>query len=177
MNIDTKTQSELENQSYASINNTTSSNSDSTSNFLPTDLNSYVEGLLNTIIGNLKPILEPVKVTYSNELLAEQINGIAILLFIISIIIIFLFIIFSVNAIILIYRDRIVNYFKNKYIRAYLQLNTSIIVLEFVLISITIVYFLFTISRGLQFIARHPIFFSEYIIQPLPEIQNRNLFL
>jgi uncharacterized Zn-finger protein len=159
--IDAKTQSDLDSRaSLNSTNSTTSSNSESTSNFLPTDLNSYVEDALTTIIGYLKPILEPVKVTYSNELLAEQINGIAILLFILSIIIIFLFIIFSLNAIILIYRDRIVNYFTNKYIRAYLQLNTSIIVLELVITSITILYFLFALSRGLQFIARHPIFFS-----------------
>jgi hypothetical protein len=37
--IDTKTQSYLDSKSSALLNSTTSSNSDSTSNFLPTDLN------------------------------------------------------------------------------------------------------------------------------------------
>lgn len=115
---------------------------------------------MNVILVYLKPILEPVQVNYSNEQLAEQINGIAILLFLLSLIVIFLFIVFTMNAIILVYRDKIVNYFTNKYVRAYLKLNTSLIVLELFFLSVTILYFLYILSKGLQFIARHPVVFS-----------------
>ena len=96
----------------------------------------------------LKPILQPIPVNYSNEVLADQINALAILLFLLSLIVIFLFVVFTINAIILIYREKLVNYFSNKYIRAYLKLNTSLIVLELFFLSTTIVYFLYTLSKG-----------------------------
>ena len=92
--------------------------------------------------------------------LAEQIYGLSIILFLLSIIIIILFIAFTLNALVLIYRDRIINYFTNKYIRGYLKLNSSVIAIELIILSITVLYFLFTLSRGLQFIATHPIFIS-----------------
>ena len=40
--------------------------------------------IINYIIEILKSILKPVQVTYSNELLANQINDISILLFILT---------------------------------------------------------------------------------------------
>lgn len=155
VHLDPETLKKAEAASSNSINN------NSSSSLTGTDFNAYIDNSLDSIIGYLKPILEPIQVSYSNEVLAEQINGIAIMLFLLSIIIIVLFIFFSLNAIILIYRDRIVNYFSNKYIRAYLKLNSSIIAIELFITSITILYFLFTMSKGLQFIARHPIIFTS----------------
>lgn len=133
---------------------------DSTANFSSTDINSMGEEWLKCIMSYLQPILEPIPVNYSNELLASQIQFIAVLSFLMIIITIFLFIVFTFNAIILIYRDQIIGYFKNKYIRAYLNLQTKLIALELIFLSGWILYSLYIISVGLQFIARHPITFS-----------------
>ena len=83
--------------------------------FLPDNLDP--ENILNLIIQMLKPILEPISVDYSNELLANQIYVISIILFILSIMIIILLTAFIVNIIILVYSDKLMNFFTNKYIR------------------------------------------------------------
>ena len=60
--------------------------------FLPDDIdfNAISEKIINAIIDHIKPILEPVHVEYTNELLANQIYVISIILFILSIMIIIL---------------------------------------------------------------------------------------
>jgi len=73
--------------------------------------------LLNNLMNYMKPFLEPVQVSYSNEVLANQIYGISIVLFILSVVIIVLLIFFMINTIMFVYSDRIMNYFSNKYIR------------------------------------------------------------
>ena len=114
------------------------------------------ENLLYDIINQLKGILEPVYVSYSNELLAEQILGLAIVLFIMTIFTMILFISLIFNIFILIFSDKILNYFTNKYITWYIKLNKKIIVLEVTFLSVTILYSLYSISKGIHFIATHP---------------------
>lgn len=80
-------------------------------------LGDFTAKMFNTIVDTLKPILEPVHVDYSNALLAEQIYGISILLFILSIFLIGLLLAFMFNVIILVYSDKLLNLFTNKYIR------------------------------------------------------------
>ena len=58
---------------------------------------STIENIFNSIIDLLKPILEPVTVDYSKEMLANQIYRISIILFIISLLIIILLIAFNVK--------------------------------------------------------------------------------
>ena len=124
------------------------------------NLNDVTDKLFDMLMGNLKTVLEPVTVTYSNELLLQQIHGLSILLFVLSILIIGIFIVYIINTLVLLYSDRILNYFKNKYIRAYLNLQAKIITIELIFLSGTIVYFLYNIAIGAQFIARHPINFT-----------------
>lgn len=85
------------------------------SSFLPENLDS--ENILNSVITILKPILEPISVDYSNEMLANQIYGLSIILFILSIMILISLSAFIVNIIILVYSDKLMNFFTNKYIR------------------------------------------------------------
>jgi hypothetical protein len=73
--------------------------------------------IISTIMEYIKPILEPVQVTYSNEVLANQIYGISIFLFILSILIMILLVFFILNILVFIYSDKIMNYFSNKYIK------------------------------------------------------------
>lgn len=82
--------------------------------FLPSDFIS--DELFGKMIIPLKAILEPVTVSYSNEILADQILVISIVLFIMCICILVLFVSLIFNVLILIYADRIQNYFTNVYI-------------------------------------------------------------
>lgn len=123
-----------------------------------------IEDMTNKILNNLmdyiKPILEPVQVSYSNEVLANQIYGISIMLFILSVLVIVLLIFFIINIIIFIYSDRIMNYFSNKYIRWYININKKFISVELFLLGTSLLYFMYILSYGLRFIATHPITFS-----------------
>lgn len=62
----------------------------------------------------IKPFLEPVQVSYSNEVLAYQIYGLSIALYIFSLSILVLLIYLILNMIIFAYSDMILNYFSNK---------------------------------------------------------------
>jgi hypothetical protein len=85
-----------------SIANTSSSSSNSVSNIdsITSIINNFIsdgntiDALYNKIVAYimniLRPILKPVKVSYSNELLANQLYNISIMLFILIILIIFI---------------------------------------------------------------------------------------
>jgi len=107
-----------------------------------------------------RPILEPVTVNYSNELLANQIHDIGILSFILLLLIMMLFAFFLISVIILLYSDRIINFFNIKLIRWYLNLNKKFIAVETFLLGSLILYFMYNLSIGLHFIATHPITFT-----------------
>lgn len=134
---------------------------DNVQNFISSDdLGKFSETIVNSIMGRLKDILEPAYVNYSNDILLEQIYGLSILLFILSLLIIILFVGFILNILIFVYSDRILNYFTNKYIRAYIQLNKKLIGIEIFFLSGSILYFLYVLSHGLHFICTHPISLS-----------------
>jgi hypothetical protein len=120
-------------------------------------LSDLTNNMINTIMETLKPILEPVQVDYSNVLLAEQIYGISILLFILSVLIIGLLLAFMFNVIILVYSDKLLNLFTNKYIRWYIAFNKKIIGIEICFLGGSILYFMYMLSYGIHFIATHPI--------------------
>ena len=123
-----------------------------------------IDGLSNDIvtyiISILKPILVPVKVSYSNELLATQLYGISILLFLLCLLIIIMLIVFIVNLLVYLNTDKIINYFNNKYIKWYVSFNKKIIRIELFYLGSVILYFMYTLSSGLHFLATHPITFN-----------------
>uniref|UniRef100_UPI00315C76B9 hypothetical protein n=1 Tax=Infundibulicybe hongyinpan TaxID=2486348 RepID=UPI00315C76B9 len=115
---------------------------DNVQNFISyDDLGKFSEIIVNSIMGSLKGVLEPAYVNYSNDILLEQIYGLSILLFILSLLIIVLFLGFILNILIFVYSDRIPSYFTNKYIRAYIQLNKKLIGIEIAFLSGSILYF------------------------------------
>ena len=93
-------------------------------------------------------------------MLANQIYGISIVLFLLSVVIIVLLIFFMINTIMFVYSDRIMNYFSNKYIRWYISINKKLIGVELFLLGTSLLYFLYILSYGIWFIATHPITFS-----------------
>ena len=120
-------------------------------------LEDFTNKLMDSLMSYLRPFLEPVQVNYSNELLANQIYGISILLFVLSILIIVLIIFLLINIIIFTYSDKLINYFKNKYIKLYISINKKFIGIEIVLLGSSIIYFMYILSYGIHFIATHPI--------------------
>nr|YP_010146928.1 hypothetical protein K4014_mgp39 [Cyclocybe aegerita]QQP21437.1 hypothetical protein [Cyclocybe aegerita] len=140
-----------------------SSVSESVSKFIP-DMNG-IDDLGKILIQNLlkvlKPILEPVSVTYSNELLADQIYFISILLFLLSIFIFIFIVLFMVNTIVFIYSDKIRNFFSNKYIRWYINFNKKFIAIELICLGFSILYFMSFLVYGLHFLAVHPISLNQ----------------
>jgi hypothetical protein len=123
-------------------------------------LNDLSNKILSFIMDICIPFLKPVNVSYSNELLATQLYGISIILFILCILIIILLIAFMVNLLVYINSDKIINYFNNKYIKWYVSLNKKIIRIELFYLGTTILYFMYTLSTGLHFLATHPITFN-----------------
>lgn len=124
------------------------------------DVNGSDDPSINTVrplLDFLKPILEPVQVPYSNELLANQINDVSIILFLMMLIIMLMFTVLLLNILVFIYSDKIKNYFNNKYIKMYVSITKKFIAIEIILTSITLLYFMYIIETGLRFIATHPI--------------------
>lgn len=115
--------------------------------------------ITNFVLEYLKPILEPVSVDYSNEVLATQIYGISILLFMLSVLIMILLLGFLLNIIILVYSDKLMSLFTNKYIRWYIALNKKLIGIEICFLGTSLIYFMYNLSAGIHFIATHPITF------------------
>lgn len=116
--------------------------------------------IVNSIMENIKPFVEPIQVSYSNEVLAQQIYGISIMLFILSILVIILLIFFILNTLVFIYSDKLIDYFNNKYIKWYIYINKKFIAVELFFLSTSILYFMYILSYGIHFIATHPITFS-----------------
>lgn len=133
-----------------------------TTKFIPDGkgLEEFSNNLFSNFMGYFKPFLQPVKVDYSNELLANQIHDISILLFILSIFIIILIIAFMFNILVYLYSDKISNYFTNKYIKMYVNFNKKIIGIELLFIGSSILYFMYILTYGIHFLATHPIVFT-----------------
>ena len=139
----------------------TSSSSTTGNKFLP-DTNNLEElsnMLLDKLVNSFSSILAPVEVSYSKEVLANQIHGIAILLYITSLLILFLIIGFMLNVFIYIYSETLINYFNNKYIKWYLNFNKKLMGIELFFLGSSILYFMYMLSNGIKFIAIHPIIF------------------
>lgn len=116
--------------------------------------------IIKYIMDIIRPILEPVTTNYSNEVLANQIYDLSILLFILSILISILILGLLINILVLINSNRILNLFTNKYIRWYVNVNMKLISIEVFCLGSSILYFMHTLSTGLQYIATHPIIFN-----------------
>jgi len=116
--------------------------------------------MIKYIMETIRPILEPVTSNYSNEVLANQIYDLSILLFILSILISILILGLLINILVVINSNRILNLFSNKYIKWYVNINMKLISIEVFCLGFSILYFMHTLSKGLQYIATHPIIFN-----------------
>jgi len=139
------------------VDNETQSKLEEINKFLPDELNNFTEELVKNITDILKSVIEPVQVDYSISLLANQIHNVSIMLFILSVLIIILLLGLLINILIFAYSDKLINYFNNKYIKMYIGFNKKIIGVEICFLGGSLLYFMYTLSFGIHFIATHPI--------------------
>lgn len=143
------------------INKTTELNNVAT--FLPSssltsgENNSEISTLFNELVNPIIQTLKPQQVDYSVELLMDQHHFIALCLFIMTISALFLFFVFLYNILLIIYKDKILNYFTNKYIVLYLKLQFKILNIETIVLALLIIYYFYFLIIGLQFLAIFPI--------------------
>lgn len=121
------------------------------------DFYQITETILKKISAYLDYFFEPVLVDFSNELLAIQIQNLSVILFCITVCIGIFFISFLFHLLVYIFSDRLLKYFKNKYIIWYLSFNKKVIVFEIIMLSGLIIYLLYILLYGLHYIATHPI--------------------
>lgn len=69
----------------------------------------------------------------------------------------FLFFVFLYNIVLFIYKDKILNYFTNKYIVLYLKLQFKILNIEIIFLALLIIYYFYFLIIGLHFLAIFPI--------------------
>ena len=144
------------------INIITANSTENTNSYLPYDSLTLFEGFdfnLNEIVPFFIHVfkLEPVSVNYSQTLLAEQHQMLALALFILSISAIFLFLSFVFNVIVFSFRDKFKSYFKNKYILSYLNLSFKFIVLDLSFLFMVLIYNFYYIVSIAHFLITHPI--------------------
>lgn len=131
----------------------------STNNFISgiNSLEDYTNFFISKIVSILNPFLAPVLVDYSNQVLADQLYHISILLFLLSIFLTILIVYFMFTTLIFVYSDRISTYFTNKYILRYINYTRKLIGLELILLGSAILYIMSNLIYGIHFLATHPI--------------------
>ena len=116
------------------------------------------ESVLSKIGNYLNYLFEPVHHTFTIDVMSNHIQNISILLIILTVTIGIFFISLLFNITLFMFSDRLLKYFTNKYIRAYLILNKKLIAFEIIMLSGWIGYLLYVILTSLYYIATHPVF-------------------
>jgi hypothetical protein len=96
---------------------------------------------------------------FSNEVMSNQIHNLSILLWIITICLLIFFISLLINITLYIFSEKLLKYFKNKYLLIYINFNKKVIAFEIIMLSVWIFYILYILLSGLHYIAIHPIIF------------------
>jgi hypothetical protein len=121
------------------------------------DLGALSESILNKIADYLDYIFEPVQLSFSNEVMSQQIQNVSIILWILTVCMSIFFIALLFNIALFIFSGKLQKYFTNKYILWYLSFNKKIIGFEIFMLSGWIFYILYLLLIGLHYIAIHPV--------------------
>ena len=118
--------------------------------------------IINKILDNIKDIIEPIPVDYSIELLSNQIYSLTLMLFIMALLLSVLIFSFLFNILIILNKEKILNFFNNKYIHWYVNLQLKFITYEIILIGGFILYSLYFFIKGLHFLVTHPLILPSF---------------
>lgn len=136
------------------------SNVNNSPKFLP-DSNFSIEELSNKSIeflfGFFRDIIAPQPSPFSNEVLSLQKQDITILLFFLSLGIFILIVFLLLNVILVLNGDRLKNYFKNKYIRWYINITIKFIAIDVFISGSLILLFMYELIKGLLYLVQHPL--------------------
>jgi hypothetical protein len=116
---------------------TSSDISDPSKNIIGGDkLGEIFESIMNKIADYLDYIFQPVSLNFSNEVMSNQIHNLSILLWIITICLLVFFISLLINITLYIFSEKLLKYFKNKYLLIYINFNKKVIAFEIIMLSI-----------------------------------------
>ena len=121
----------------------------------------FYESVLSKIVNYLNYLFEPVQHTFTIDVMSNHIQNLSLLLFILTVIILIFFISLLFNITLFIFSDRLISYFKNKYILWYLKFNKKMIAFEIIILSCWIGYLLYVSLTGLHYLATHPVIYSS----------------
>jgi hypothetical protein len=93
------------------------------------------ETAISKTVNYLNYIFEPVQHSFALDVMSNHVQNISILLFILTVIIFIFFISLLFNITTFIFSDRLLSYFKNKYIIGYIKYNKKIIAFEIIMLS------------------------------------------
>ena len=100
---------------------------------------------------------QPQTVNYPVDLLMEQHQFLAIFLFLLILLLFFFLLNLAYVTTLLVFKDKILSFFKNKYLLLYLNLQFKVIYFEAFLLFILILYDFYNILNISYFLCIHPI--------------------
>jgi len=132
---------------------------EATQSMIGGDLWKLPESIINQAAAYLEKFFEPVQLSFSNEVMSQQIQNVSILLWILTVCLSIFFISLLFNIALFIFSENLTKYFTNKYILLYINFNRKIIGFEIFMLSGWIIYILYLLLNGLHYIAIHPVIF------------------
>nr|QWO71373.1 DNA polymerase [Termitomyces sp. DKA64] len=121
------------------------------------DFSNLIEKFSNLIFKETMQLFKPVQIQGFFDDLIGQRMFIEIILFFTSICLIVLFIIFIINLIFLLNKDKIIKKFNNKFIRFYIKYQTALSRITLFYVPIFIFVGLFTLFKGILWLITHQI--------------------
>lgn len=128
-----------------------------TNKFLPEDLSNQIDAITQEIVKNILSFFQPQTVNYPVDLLMEQHQFLAIFLFLLILLLFFFLLNLAYVTTLLVFKDKILSYFKNKYILKFLKLQYNLMHIEFIFLIMLILYDFYSIINISYFLCTYPI--------------------
>ena len=125
--------------------------------FLPEDLSNQIDAITQEILKNILSFFQPQTVNYPVDLLMDQHHYLAIFLFLLILLLFFFILNLAYVTALLVFKDRILSYFKNKYILQFLRLQYNIMHIEFIFLIVFVLYDFYSIFKISYFLCTYPI--------------------
>ena len=125
--------------------------------FLPEDLSNQIDAITQEILKNIFSFFQPQTVNYPVDLLMDQHHYLAIFLFLLILLLFFFILNLAYVTALLVFKDRILSYFKNKYILQFLRLQYNIMHIEFIFLIVFVLYDFYSIFKISYFLCTYPI--------------------
>ena len=125
--------------------------------FLPENSSFDYDSISQSILNNILNYFQPQTVDYPVDLLMDQHHYLAIFLFLLILLLFIFIIMLAYMILLLVFKDKILSFFKNKYLLLYLNLQFKVIYFEAFLLFILILYDFYNILNISYFLCIHPI--------------------